>query len=113
MNSLQQLNDFSNTTIQYEDERAEVLEFSAPASDVTISTLPEGDDFYAQTNFDITTAISLDPTITLECNLQNITGATVSWYSPLPTGLTASNPSTGIFQLSGIAGVGEWNLIQE
>lgn len=116
MNSLQELNDFSNTSLRFGDERAEILVFdtpdAGPNTNIDIATLPEGDDFYMQTYFDITQAQSLDPTITLQCNVKNISDATVSWYSPLPTGLTASNPSTGIFQLSGIAGVGEWDLVK-
>ena len=45
-------------------------------------------------------------------DVSNLSGATVTWVSPLPTGVVTSNPSTGIYTISGFDTNEKWNQIK-
>jgi hypothetical protein len=112
MHSLTELNNYSITSIEYNDER--------PASYTTVPNInayPTSQTIYGDEGSThklpipvIFTDITASDGMTLTVNVAGHTGANVSWGT-LPESAIASNPSTGIYILSNIMTLGRWNSI--
>ena len=113
MYSLTELNDYSNSFLQFEDER--------PASYTTnpsnVANLPlsvvigsEGDTHSIPLPFTIGNLISINMTYTI--NARPYTGATVSWNS-FPGNVTLSIPTAGVYRLTNIRTQSEWDTVKQ
>lgn len=112
MNSLQELNNYSSTLLSYTDNRPYSITFSSNAAPVTQNiAVTEGDTHVAQAGINITSVISTPDDITFTIDLTSLPGATVTW-PPLPTGVTASVPSTDVYRVTGVNSANIWNTIK-
>jgi hypothetical protein len=112
MNSLEELNTFSQTSLTYTDNRIPKIIFDrvTPLAQTTnipaglAHTMPVGIEM-----LDIVNASSLG--IYYEINVSATAGATVAWTS-LPSGVTYSNPATGIYRITNITTIAQWNAVK-
>lgn len=112
MNSLQQLNNFGTTEIEFTDPRAPNVLFDRSIPNDQEVQISEGGTHSVIPGINITEVINYNvslPTYTI--NVSSRTGATVSWAS-LPSGITLTTPSTGVYVLSGIKTKAQWDLIK-
>lgn len=113
MNSLTELNGYAaNKTLPYTDLRSpNVLFDSANAANQT-QTVNEGFAFNSSVGIEISeiiNGVSSAPTYTID--VSNVPGTVVSWAT-LPNGITLSVPSAGVYTLSGMTDVSQWDLIK-
>ena len=108
-NTLAELNQYSNTSVIYTDDRAYSITFSANAASNTSTTIDEDDSFVVPTGIDITSVFSQPGNITYTINSStaNIVG---TWPSPLPQGISNTSPGNGVYSITGIFDVTNWNL---
>lgn len=107
MHSLEQLNVYSNITLVYGDERPTSITTTPSNTLGLTSTIYSTEDITHNlvVPFTIDSAISIDATLSI--NVSMYSGATVSW--PVQdANLTYTNPSTGIYQVSGITRLTQW-----
>jgi len=110
MNSLQDLNNHGTTSVSYEDNRDSDVKFDrAIATNATVA-LERKDSHLVPVGINIEEVIGT-PGIVYTVNLSNNADATLTWPS-LPAGVTASSPSTGIYQLNGIDSVTDWLAVR-
>lgn len=107
MHSLTQLNSYSNLPIVTGDERpTSITTTPSPPTSLT-STIYSTEDVTHNmvVPFTIDTAISINATFTV--NVAMYSGATVTWPTH-DANLTYTNPSTGVYRVSGITGLTQW-----
>lgn len=110
MDSLRDLNGFSNEYVTFEDDRARVVSL-ASSTDLT-ATAPQNATWGppSGTNGVISAqSVASNCTYTIDVGT---TGATVTWPNPLPKDCSYSNPSTGIFKITGPITKGVWDDIK-
>lgn len=112
MNSLQQLNNFGTTEIEFTDPRPAGVLFdrTSPTNQEVQTT--QGGTHNIPIGINITEIINYNvslPTYTID--VSGRAGATVSWAS-LPAGITLTTPSTGVYVLSGMKSKSQWDLIK-
>lgn len=115
MNSLQELNGYSETSVPHVDDRPYSIAFSANTATDQYLTVTEGSTH--QTNFGVDiielTAPTSDVTYTVTFStVGNVQFADIEWPD-LPTGVTVTSPTANVFKLAGINSVGVWDLIRE
>jgi hypothetical protein len=111
VDSLLQLNAYSNQLLSYEDDRAYVITFSDDTPDTQAIAVTEGNTHVTQSGTNITSVISTPSDITFTIDLTGLTGATVTWAN-LPSGVTASTPSTDVYRLTGVNSPSIWTTIK-
>ena len=112
MNSLQELNTFGNASVTYTDSRSAAVKFDRVTSTTQTVSINQHDTHPAQPGYqiiDIIRPTDCLPTYTI--NVSAITGATVSWTT-VPSGCTVTNPTTGVYRISGVSTVAKWNIIR-
>lgn len=111
MATLQELNNFSNGTVNFTDSRPSDVIFSFPtAVNLTDQTITS-QTFTLQRTIDIVEIIQPTQTlITFEVDVSAISGTTVTFGS-LPAGVTVTG-SGGIFTVSGIDSVSDWQAVR-
>lgn len=109
VNSLQELNGFSNLGVPYTDDRPYSIALSSTtASNVSIIT-SEDVAFNAVSSINITSLLSTPRHIKLIVNVSALAGAVVTWPNA-PDSLTVTTLSTGVYQISNIDGVSAWTI---
>lgn len=111
MNSLQELNTFGNTGVTYTDSRPAAVKFDRVVPTTQTVSINQHDTHPAQPGFqiiDIIRPTDCLPTYTI--NVSAITGATVAWPT-IPSGCTVTNPSTGVYTISGVSTVAKWLIV--
>lgn len=111
MNSLQELNTFGNTTVTYTDSRPAAVKFDRVTPTTQTISINQHDAHPAQPGFqiiDIIRPTDCLPTYTI--NVSAITGATVAWTT-VPSGCTVTNPTTGVYKISGVSTVAKWLVV--
>jgi hypothetical protein len=112
MNSLQELNGYGNTSVNYTDNRDPGIRFDRVNTTNQTKTINQHDTHGVPTGIEIVEVIrAVDCTPTYTINVSTITGATVSWAT-VPTGCTVTNPSTGVYTISGVNSKAIWNIVK-
>jgi hypothetical protein len=108
MHSLEQLNVYSNVSIVTGDERPPSITTTPANTSNLTSTVYSTEDTSHNlvVPFTIDSAISLNIIYTV--NVSMYSGATVTWPTQ-DLSLTYTNPSTGIYRVSGIDTITKWN----
>lgn len=110
MNSLQDLNNHGTTSVSYDDNRASDVKFDRAIPTNATVALERKDSHSVPVGLNIEEVIGT-PGIVYTINLSDNADATLTWPS-LPAGVTASSPSTGIYQLNGIDSVTDWLAVR-
>jgi len=117
-NTLAQLNTFSNQSYTFQDERPYSITFSANATTNQNVTTSEDSPFTSPVGINITSVISqpfdgstLFGNITYNINTSNVGNAILTWPS-LPESVASSEPSTGVYRVSGIMDNVVWDQIK-
>ena len=111
MGSLTALNTFGANTLTYTDNRPSGIKFTFPKSRDIATVLGYDLTFDVQKTIDIEEIIK--PTLAnvyYEIDVSEVSGATVTW-STIPSGLLVTNPSTGVYRISTITTVAQWNTV--
>jgi hypothetical protein len=112
MNSLQELNTFGNSTITYTDTRPAAVKFDRINATNQAISVNQHDTHPASPGFQIIDVIRpTDCLPTYTINVSGITGATVTW-PVVPSGCTVTNPSTGVYRISGVNSATTWNIVR-
>ena len=112
MNSLQELNNGSAVLIEFNDGRPATVTFdrTTPVNQEVTTTqntthsMPVGIQIVEVINY----STSL-PTLTV--NVSAAAGATVTWPT-VPSGCVVSNPSTGVYIITGIKSAAVWDIVK-
>lgn len=114
MNSLTELNGYaSTTTLPYTDLRAPNVTFDSSSATNQSQNVNEGFPFLSSVGINITEIINASsslPTYTIDVSL--VPGTTVTWPG-LPVGLSISNPSLGVYVVSGMSTLSHWTAIKQ
>lgn len=112
-NSLTELNNFSNQTIIYSDQRPYQIVFS-PDNPSNVSVAVDEDvAFLSPVGTDIENVISVPSDITYNINLSNVGNiVSVDWAEPLPLGLSISNIGNTVYTISGVFSKTSWEAIR-
>lgn len=113
MNSLQDLNYYSSTTVSFTDDRASQLIYDRTAPHNTSITLNEGQWHLVPLGIDIVDIVNIDgfavkPSYTISATLP---GAVVVW-NDVPGNCTVTNPSPGVYTISNILTIEDWNRVK-
>ena len=110
-NSIADLNSFSAETITYTDNRDAKITWSGTVQNASVSliqnqthSMPVGVNITDIANY---TACDTNYTI----DLRGITGATATW-SGLPGNITVTNTTAGLYTVTGINSVADWNAVK-
>jgi hypothetical protein len=112
MNSLQELNNYGNASTSYTDTRTPGITFDRFNVQNQTVTINQHDTHATRVGIEIVEVIApavCTPTYTV--NVSSLTGATVSWAT-VPTGCTVTNPSTGVYTISGVNSRAIWNIVK-
>ena len=111
MDSLSDLNNYSNTGLTYTDDRSFQIAFDhEPSTQTALESEGVAHRHPVAANIVATRGVA-NNTITYTIDVSSVAGATVVWPNPLPAGVTASVPSTGVYRLSNISSPVVWNTI--
>lgn len=111
MNSLEQLNTFSSSTVDYADE----ADFSISLLNLGNQSVSgtEGQDHQLPLGITIVDMISGTSTIFYQVDLSTApSGVTVQWAS-LPDGVTESTPSSRVSRLTGVSTMAIWDQVKQ
>ena len=112
-NSFTDLNDYGDEPISFEDARAYSITFSANATSNQSVSVTEDASFYTPAGINILSSQSLPANIVYTINAASISSnAIVSWNS-LPGDVTQTNPSPGVYVVTGPIGNSGWELIKQ
>lgn len=112
MNSLQQLNHYSQLGVPFTDDRPFTISFSANTATNSNVSIYENQKHTTIPGIDIVSVRSVPRPITFSVNVANAPGATIQWANvAVGSGFTFSN-ANGVFTASGINGVNAWNQIK-
>jgi len=112
MNTLQQLNTLGNTPFEYTDNRPAGVIFDrvtptnqeVTTSQNTTHSLPVGIEIEEVINY-------ASAAVSYKVNVSAVSGATVTWPT-VPSGCTVTNPSTGVYIISGINTAATWDIVR-
>jgi hypothetical protein len=113
MNSIEQLNNFGQTSVTYTDNRDPGVYFnqSNGTDQYTVLRL-------SQNTLTIPNGIEIisiiDPNaydVYMDVGISEFVGSSVTWPT-IPSGLTVTNPNAGLFRISNIDTVEQWNAIK-
>lgn len=113
MNSIQDLNNYNtSTTLPFTDNRGPNVFLTLPGGIDQSITVDQGSSHLLPQGLNISSISQGDATnIYFEIDVSVLEGATVSWAST-PGSTVVTNPSTGVYRISNIETVGEWNLVK-
>lgn len=111
MNSLQELNYYSNIGVPYADDRPYSISFSANTTTNSNISIFENQEHTTIPGINIVNVTSTPRDITLSINVASVTGANVVWRQDLPGNVTVSN-SAGVFTASGLNGRNAWDIMK-
>ena len=110
MSSLTELNNYSNNTIAFTDNRPSGVIFDYPTARNISKTLT-GTTFTIETLINILDIIKPTTTnVTFEIDVSAVVGATVQWSS-LPSGLSVTNVNQ-VYTVYGINSASDWNSVK-
>ena len=110
MDSLQDLNNFGNVYVTFEDDRSRSVSLAA-STDLT-ATAPQNATWGPPSDPNgVISAQSVANNCTFTVNV-GATGAVVTWPNTLPKDCTYSNPSTGVYRITGPITKGVWDEIK-
>jgi len=111
VNSLQDLNNYSNTGVPYEDERPQVITVTPDTPVNQTTTLAQGVTTHvARVGANVTYAQSVQ-NLAYNINVSAIPGATVTWVSPLPSRVVTS-VAGNVYTAGNISGVTTWDQVK-
>lgn len=113
MNSMQDLNNYSNTSVPHGDQRPAQVVFSSELSSITLFPY-ENTPFAATPAVDIVSVTSLPQPITFAINLQVLPTATISWgnLTALGTGNLTVTTAANIYTVTGIQNASDWQIVR-
>jgi hypothetical protein len=113
MNSLTELNGYvNNFSLTYSDDRLANVIFDRPVPTNQSQSVDRGFTTPASVGYDIVEILNApqsSPNYTID--VSNLAGATVTWAS-LPSGVTVSNPSAGVYIVNGFEDKLSWDAIK-
>lgn len=111
MNSLQDLNNYGNQTISFEDQRPPgvILDPGTPSNQYL--TLVQGESHQTPLGSDITSIIGFNElSVYYQIDISTIPSGTISWPG-LPSGVTLTNLGSGLYQVGPIISPAQWDTI--
>jgi hypothetical protein len=113
MNSLTELNGYvSNLELPFTDLRSPDVLFDLVTPINQTQTADEGFTFLSKVGIEIVEVIGGSAAnVYYQIDVSNLSGATVSWAS-LPSGVSLTTPSTGVYKLSGITAKSVWDAVK-
>ena len=113
VNSLEELNGVSQTTtIEFEDLRTPGLIFDLDQPENPSITINEGQSHGAKIGIDILEIVNYQQLIVYyTIDVTELPDTTVTWTT-VPAGCVVTNPSTGIYQISGINTKSIWDIVK-
>lgn len=113
MNSLQELNNYSATTVTFNDSRGQTVRFDRITPTNFTLTLNEGQPHNALVGINIVDITNPDlfvakPSLTISCSN---TAAVVDW-PVVPSGCNVTNPSPGVYKIDGISSADVWDIVK-
>jgi hypothetical protein len=112
MNTIQDLNTWGQTQVDYVDDRLAKVVFDrlVPTNRTTSATY--GGSHVVPIGINIIELVKADTLdIRLEVDVSSVAGATVTWATP-PEGITITNPIVGIYRASGITTLDQWSSVR-
>jgi hypothetical protein len=111
MNSLSELNSYSNTGLTYADDRSFEITFDhSPTTQTVLESEGIAHRHPVAANIVSSRGVA-NNAITYTIDVSSVSGASVIWPTPLPAGVTATVPTTGVYRLSNISSPLVWNSI--
>lgn len=113
MNSLTELNGYASAlSFDFEDNRLPDVIFDRATALAQSIIIDEGFGLTTPVGIEITDIINYQQSApTYSIDVRNLAGTTVTWPS-LPTGVTASEPTPGIYRLSGLRIKAHWDAVK-
>ena len=112
MNSLKQLNDYSQVGIAYEDYRPAVYTLGPVIATNFSQTVYEGNVVPVLVGRDFTYLQSTaNLTYTIAAN--TLPGSTITWATPLPSGANVTQIANSVYRVTGISSVSVWDDIKD
>lgn len=109
MNSFEELNNYSNTSLEFQDDRLANLTFDPEPTHQTV-TVYENLGFVSPVSTSITSFVSQSSPVTYTLDVSPLPGTTVTWES-LPAHLTVTGNVTHK-TVSGIKSAADWELVK-
>jgi len=111
MTSLTELNNFADGVVSYTDNRTSDVIFNFPnATDITSAITSTS--FTLERNIDIVEIIQPSAALVVfTVDVSSLSGATVTFAS-MPSGCVLTTPSAGVYEVSGITSVSNWDTIK-
>lgn len=100
-NTISELNQYSNTSVSYNDNRAYAITFSANAASNTSVTIDQNETFVVSTGIDIVNVISQPGNITYTVNAASVGNVVASWLT-LPPGVSNTSTGNGVYSITGV-----------
>jgi len=112
MNSLSELNGYSQTPLSYTDDRNAAVIFDRIIPIDQFTTTAVGQAHLVPAGIEITEIIKPElMNVYYEIDVSFVPGASVSW-PVTPPGCAVSNPSVGVYRMSGISSKAQWDLVK-
>lgn len=113
MNSLSDLNNYGQTTLNYTDNRNPAVIFDRPLPTNVTYDAAVGETRQAQLGIDITEIIKPDVlNVYYEIDVSSVTGASVVWPT-IPSGMTVQNPAVGVYRISFVNTKEIWDIVKQ
>jgi len=111
MTTLHELNNYSDGTVTYTDNRTSDVIFNYPgATDITETI--NSTTFDLKRNIDIVEIIKPSQAlVTFTVDVSSVSSATVT-FPTMPSGVSLTQPSTGVYEISGITSAADWDIIK-
>ena len=112
MNSLAELNGHGIDNAAYNDQRVPSVTFNPSTPSNQALDVNQGATHSIPVGTDITGIINYAATaISYSIDISTVSGATITWEA-IPIGCVVSNPSTGVYKITGINSVATWNIVK-
>jgi hypothetical protein len=112
MNTLQDLNTFSSTAYEFSDDRTAGVTFDKTTPTNGEVTTTQNTTHSVPVGIQILEVINYaTAAVTYTINVSAAAGATVTWPT-VPTGCTVTNPSTGVYTISGVKSKAIWDIVR-
>ena len=112
MNTISELNSWGQTSVNYTDDRNPAVIFDRAAGLPQTAGAAIGQSFQGPIGIDIVEIVKPDDlNIYYEVDVTSVAGATVTWPS-VPAGVTVTNPSVGIYRVTNIDTLVQWQQIR-
>jgi hypothetical protein len=112
MNTLQDLNSFSSASIEFTDNRPAGVTFDRTTPTNGEVTTTQNTTHSVPVGIQILEVINYSSAaVTYTINVSAAAGATVTWPT-VPSGCTVTNPSTGVYTISGVKSKAIWDIVR-